>query len=815
MTNWLNLLSDTNPAALKDRVNLSDVVAHHGIDLRVDGERLVGLCPFHDDHDASFAVWQTDEGSELCGCWSCDFAPGDVFDFLQRKLSVGFSKAVELVAGYARDGLPAALRIPERDADAPPPDYSAEVSSARARPLTQLHNFLQSKGLMAPAEWIAAEFRVGVGAQSDLLIPHYSLEGELRAVKWRTETVKPKSKPGSRLDSLYGIWRAHGYKDVVLCEGESDTWAAAWALRDQSVDVLGLPSGVSARPRAEWVDYLRDKRVTLLFDADDAGRRGAASWIGKLIGASEVVRVASLASGEDAVSVGERALLRAVDEAWPYQDPAGLPVTRMGDRYARVNVNTGAVTVITDFVFNVDRLILTEDAGVVFEVRVPGRTGLQQLTSVELASQQRMRDWTAARLLSFKGGSRDLADIIELLKAESLLVPRVTGTTVAGLHDQSFVLPGSTIGAGNWAYVEPAASANLADTLRLDPGDQWSRRLPAVLSGLHASDIITPLLGWTAAAPLRALCPQFPIFALVGGAGWGKTTLLAAVLRSFGFWASAPMTLSATTPHGVATFAASSNAFPVWFDEYRHGARQDTRQALDQILRDAWDGSAAVKGGQGDNKLAIHKTYATAPLAITGEDAFQEQSHAERMIILSIPKDGRNPEAMAELGRLEVTGFGRAYLEWLLRQMRLDCLPAPPAAQNRMEQSRAVAAWGYDLLQQFCREELGYELRPYDDSRLVRTQREMEESPLYVEAVLAALDQLGRDGFPLVWVDGPDLMIRLLQTVQFIDQTDLTLPGGSRAMLQWFAEQWPVEKERGPGGRRIRIRNAAAALNIS
>ena len=151
--NWLSLLDDSDPQALKDKVSLSAVVALHGVSLKVDGDRLVGLCPFHEDKSRpSFAVWRSEEDNELCGCWSCDFQPGDVFDFLQRKLDINFGKAMAQVAEYARTGLPPAPIIPDRDADAPLPDLAGPIREARLRPLTQLHTLLEDRGLDVPAD---------------------------------------------------------------------------------------------------------------------------------------------------------------------------------------------------------------------------------------------------------------------------------------------------------------------------------------------------------------------------------------------------------------------------------------------------------------------------------------------------------------------------------------------------------------------------------------------------------------------------------------------------------------------------------------
>lgn len=811
---WLALLNSSEPSKLKEQVSLAAVVQLHGVELRPEGERLVGLCPFHDDNAPSFAVWRLDDGAELCGCWACDFRPGDVFDFIQRFNKISFPKAVQTVADYVRDGLPEAPAIPTRDPDAPLPDLSGIVNTARNRDLGPLHMLLTSRGIQAPAEWLAAEFRLGVGERGEIVIPHYSREDELRGAKWRTDETKPMSFTGSRLDSLYGAWRDRGQPRVVLCEGESDTWAVAYALRTEDTLVLGLPSGVAARPKDEWLDQLSDREVVLLFDADDAGRRGLATWVAALQSRADIL-LASLPEGDDAVSAGPQATITAVAEAWAFVDPASLPITVGGTRYVRINPQNGTSTVLSDFVFHVERLIMGEDEGIVLEVSVPTKRGTQIITASELANPQKMRDWCARRMLSWKGGSRDVADLLELLKADLLFAPRVKGTSCLGLHDGTFVLPKGTIGSAGWGYIPPTADVDLESVLRLDDLPTWDNGLPLALTQLHDPAVITPVLGWVAAAPLRSLCSQFPVLAVVGGAGWGKTTIIGVVLDAFGFWVAAPMTLTATTPYAVHAFSASTNAFPIWFDEYRHGARVDTKLALDQVLRDAWDGSAAVRGGQGEDKSAVKKVFARAPLLVTGEDAFSESSHAERMVIIQMPREGRNPQALRAIRDMRTSGFGRAYLEWLVATMARNELLAPPQEESRMEQARAVATWGYDLLTQFCREEAGYDLPPIDISRAEQTHRELDAVPLVVAVLLEGLGRRGKDGFEIAWREGADICVRVTDLVQWVKKdTDFTLPGGSRAVDQWLRERWPVTDERSLFSF-IRLHGAAADLRLA
>ena len=63
-------------------------------DLRRQGARLVGLCPFHDERTPSFSV---DPQEKLYHCFGCGVG-GDVIKFVEEKEGLGFAEAVELLA---------------------------------------------------------------------------------------------------------------------------------------------------------------------------------------------------------------------------------------------------------------------------------------------------------------------------------------------------------------------------------------------------------------------------------------------------------------------------------------------------------------------------------------------------------------------------------------------------------------------------------------------------------------------------------------------------------------------------------------------
>ena len=78
---------------VRQAADIVEVVSAH-TDLRRQGARWLGLCPFHEERTPSFSV---DPQEKLYHCFGCQ-AGGDVFSFVQEKEGIGFSEAVEVLA---------------------------------------------------------------------------------------------------------------------------------------------------------------------------------------------------------------------------------------------------------------------------------------------------------------------------------------------------------------------------------------------------------------------------------------------------------------------------------------------------------------------------------------------------------------------------------------------------------------------------------------------------------------------------------------------------------------------------------------------
>jgi len=87
------LISGESLERVKQAADIVEVISAH-TDLRRQGARWVGLCPFHEERTPSFSV---DPQEKLYHCFGCGVG-GDTIKFVEDKEGLGFAEAVELLA---------------------------------------------------------------------------------------------------------------------------------------------------------------------------------------------------------------------------------------------------------------------------------------------------------------------------------------------------------------------------------------------------------------------------------------------------------------------------------------------------------------------------------------------------------------------------------------------------------------------------------------------------------------------------------------------------------------------------------------------
>ncbi len=114
--------------ALKARHPLGDTVEASGVRLRGRGRVRQGVCPFHDEVEGSFTVY---EDSQKFWCFGCG-SGGDVLDFIRQSENLSLPEAIRRLDGgaYPAVSRPVPARRP-RAAPLPPRDPALLTAAAR------------------------------------------------------------------------------------------------------------------------------------------------------------------------------------------------------------------------------------------------------------------------------------------------------------------------------------------------------------------------------------------------------------------------------------------------------------------------------------------------------------------------------------------------------------------------------------------------------------------------------------------------------------------------------------------------------------
>jgi len=323
--------------ALNDIV---DVVGEH-MQLRLQGGRHFGLCPFHNEKSPSFSV---SGDLQVFYCFGCQ-ASGNVITFVMKRENLDFLDAIKLLADRVHYTLPDIKTSPSAKIRAVERERTAELNKQTARfyyeqlqqdtPEAELaRNYLESRGVH-----ISLQKRFGLGLAPsgwDNLMTHLSVPGqELVTAGLAAQSQKNQSRyydrfrrrlmfpiiestgrvvgfggralPGgedgeakyinspdtplfNKSRQLYGLNLARKTRasEMIIVEGYMDVLALHQAGFANTVGVLGTAL------TGEHVRMLKRASVntaTLLLDSDEAGTRAAIKAIPELLAGGLKVKV--------------------------------------------------------------------------------------------------------------------------------------------------------------------------------------------------------------------------------------------------------------------------------------------------------------------------------------------------------------------------------------------------------------------------------------------------------------------------------------------------------------------------------------------
>lgn len=177
---------------------------------------------------------------------------------------------------------------------------------------------------------------------------------------------------------------------------------------------------------------------------------------------------------------------------------------------------------------------------------------------------------------------------------------------------------------------------------------------------INDQSVTLPILAWLFGAILhprfKSKFGSFPILFVYGSAGCGKTSMLKrAMMPLLGFKDLNPFGADAT-PFVMLKRCGSTNALPVWLDEFKSDMGSKKVDSLTRLLRDIYGGKAEARGTK-DQSL---RTYdLSSSILISGETRPEETAVLERIISVNPRKDGITAERKEAFDRVIQKPIGR------------------------------------------------------------------------------------------------------------------------------------------------------------
>jgi DNA primase len=438
---------------VKQSTDLQTLVRARGVTLKRKGKQLVGLCPFHDDHEPSLIV---DPKKQLWNCLGACSEGGDVYKWVMKSEGIGFREAHERL--QLMQGAPPVER--GDDPQSVDPIWLERTTAHYHRRLLETpaaQDYLSSRGIIAPE--FATTFRVGY---ADGTLPEIiSAEGRaaLKRIGVITENgrelmggcvIFPLVDAGSgRVVSLYGrrcgkeealypegarhlylpgprrgVFNPQGARnadEVIVTESVIDA-AAVWSAGLRNVMPAYGVNGLTD----EIVGHLQEcrvKRVALALDSDDVGQYAAQRFGERLkesgVAARAVILPAKdcsawIASGATAEEL--RALVALAQEASEIEsEPQAVEFEKEGDGSLRCVLGSREYRARGLQAVGLDRLKIN------LRVRVSGAFHLDTLDLYQARARSQFAN-TAAKLcrVDEQEINADLLTLIEALEAARL-----------------------------------------------------------------------------------------------------------------------------------------------------------------------------------------------------------------------------------------------------------------------------------------------------------------------------------------------------------------------------------------------------------
>lgn len=232
------------------------------------------VCPFHEDNDASLSINTDGAGEYYCHSGACGAHGTSIIGFYMQLHGAPYQLALhEIYAKYIRPVIPTEKVLEWHS-------HLLEIPAVQEW-------LLENRGITVDS---IKYFKMGFDG-SRVTIPVENQFGMVVNIR-RYDISKRQDAKMISYDKGYGgamLFPSFNFnrEEVVLVEGELDC-----ILGNQ----LGIPcicnTGGANTWSPEFTNLLAGKKVTILYDADEAGRQGAAKVINQLSTRAHVIRLA-------------------------------------------------------------------------------------------------------------------------------------------------------------------------------------------------------------------------------------------------------------------------------------------------------------------------------------------------------------------------------------------------------------------------------------------------------------------------------------------------------------------------------------------
>lgn len=251
-----------------------------------------------------------------------------------------------------------------------------------------------------------------------------------------------------------------------------------------------------------------------------------------------------------------------------------------------------------------------------------------------------------------------------------------------------------------------------------------ARRIYPDLLQLNEPAVVLPALGWFFATPFRPRIMRqlghFPILWIWGSKGTGKTTMAKEIFWSlFGIHTADPF--SATeTEFALIKLLSSTNAVPVFIDEYRPDDMPRHRlNTLHRLLRRLYGGELEERGRA---NLSLISYRLSAPVCVGGEARADDPALVDRLVSVTpdhnrLQTHPQHVEAFKRLRTIDLGMLALPYIQFALGRNTADdlktaisitdnVLTAIPGGHNvssRCRDNLRVVVFGLTMFEAFAR----------------------------------------------------------------------------------------------------------------